>query len=91
MARRGLKGTLTVRLDAEVAEKLKKKAEARNQTASEFVRTLIASDVGPEYETGPTALARSRRFVGALKSGPRSDPGAKAREVFEAWNPDRRG
>ncbi len=85
-----MQGTLTIRLDDSSARALRERARAENRSASDLVRSLIEREVGTAATQEPTAMEKSRRFVGSVKSGPVVG-GRRSRELLENWNPDRRG
>jgi predicted DNA-binding protein len=86
-APKALRGTLTVRLNAQSLRRLRQQAKRLGTSPSDLVREWIEFQVGPVPEV--SALELSRQWVGAVRSA--SIPaGARAREALAKWDPDRR-
>ena len=89
MARRALKGSLTVRLPAPALRVLRARAKRSGKSASALVREMLERELARPPET-PSLLELTQRWVGAVRST-RIPAGRAAREALETWEPDRRG
>jgi predicted DNA-binding protein len=86
-APKALRGTLTVRLNAQSLRRLRQQAKRLGTSPSDLVREWIELQVGPVREV--SALELSRQWVGAVRSA-NIPPGERAREALATWEPDRR-
>lgn len=80
---------LTTRLPVATLERLRERARRMGTTPSRIVRGLLDRELGPG-EPDVTALERTRRWVGAVRSV-RVARGRDTRVALAAWQPDRRG
>ncbi|MGO8995166.1 MAG: hypothetical protein ACLQVI_17765 [Polyangiaceae bacterium] len=85
-----LASTLTIRLTSRELKRLRARALSLGTTPSAIVRAAVERELAEPDENGPTLGERSRRWVGAVRSG-RAPNGRDARAALETWNPDRRG
>lgn len=84
-----LERVLTLRLPALAARQLSARARSLGTTPSALVRELLAREFLSADAEVPL-VERTRRFVGAI-SDARLPKGRDAREVLDAWEPNRRG
>jgi hypothetical protein len=85
-----LGSSLTIRLNRRELVRLRARARAEGVTPSAVVRAVLDRELAESDVEGQTLGERSHRWVGAIRSA-RAVHGRTAREVTEAWDPDRRG
>jgi hypothetical protein len=84
-----MNAVFTARLPVATMQRLRERARRLGTTPSDLVRKLLDRELGPTEADVP-ALERTRRWVGAVRSGSVS-AGRDARAALAGWNPDRRG
>jgi hypothetical protein len=85
-----LGSTLTIRLSPRELRRLRAWARAAGTTPSAVVRAVLDRELAEPDAEGATLGERSGPWVGAIRSA-RVAHGRDARQLIEAWGPDRRG
>jgi hypothetical protein len=91
MAKGTLGGSLTIRLNSTLKQKLVRRARERRMAPSELARSILEEALNEQPEGDlPTLFERTKKLVGSVSSGS-APSGRDARKELAAWKPDRRG